>query len=175
MTWRAELGPQQRGGTGMGREGGTQSEASKQGWEGCATGDELPVMQGMSGRADTHTLGTLHKQFLDAKGFCVPQSLHLQRGLDGGQDVGQAIRRGKTPAVSTVPAHRLNPKCLWCADTMRPAAGPGPQGPCQELCPPQFQRVTPRRLSPALSDLMRPGRCRCDLVVSLMAGNVGRT
>lgn len=72
----------------MGREGGMQSEASKQGCEGCAIGDELPVIQGMSGRAAAHTPGTLPREFLDAKGFCVPQSLHLWQGLERGQDMG---------------------------------------------------------------------------------------
>lgn len=72
----------------MGREGGMPSEASKQGWEGCATGDELPVIRGMSGRAAARTPGTLHREFLDAKGFCVPQSLYLWQGLERGQDVG---------------------------------------------------------------------------------------
>lgn len=88
-------------------------------------------MQGMSGRADAYTLGTLHRKFLDAKGFCVPQSLHLQRGLE----------RGLAPR--------------------------------QEPCPPQFQWATPRRLSPALSDLCSLSddrRCKEDLAGCLWSG-----
>lgn len=132
----------------MGREGGTQSEASRQGWEGCATGDELPVMQGMSGRADTHTLGTLHREFLDAKGFCVPQSLHLQRGLDGGQDVGRAVRRSKTPAVSTAPAPPAPPQVPVVCGHHVACGQPRPSGSLSGAVPSPVPQGDPEAFEP---------------------------